>query len=390
MIPISSSTQWSQDRESDDSEDDEIPSMEEDWIIPDEGWTLVERSHGRPRGISDRPRNYSDRSDEKLDNKKLLYDELDDFMDTRMLPKYTKEVVRSTDRVAEITSDTKAVIVNVEPIVDEQQDELDVIPIVNTDGRDDGLVNVVVAPGEWTSEYSKIRIQPVEPLLESRAVVTIEMAEENMTGLWPDGCDERTRLSAMDASVLGKDVIEPVPRRLSTEVVTEYEPVDITCEEYTVEDLITNETTNLSVSTELMDLPIMRMTRGFQKLAEEARLVDVKLNTSGYMNDKIPQITKEEKPMSKDISWKIDEVMERSVDAISDVKRTVPMAKFEIGRSIQWPDVRSAGVMICELTLETEMFCPSPVWREAEPVFVAAESEVFTPVFTGGGGGGGS
>ena len=388
MIPRSSRTQWSQDRESDDSEDDEIPSMEEDWIIPDEGWTLVERSHGRPRGISDRPRNYSDRSDEKLDNKKLLYDELDDFMDTKMLPKYTKEVVRSTDRVAEITSDTKTVIVDVEPIVNEQQDELDVIPIVNTDGRDDGLVNVVFAPGEWTSEYSKIRIQPVEPLLESRAVVTIEMAEENMTGLWPDGCDERTRLSAMEASVLGKDVIEPVPRRLSTEVVAEYEPVDITCEEYTVEDLITNETTNLSVSTELMDLPIMRMTRGFQKLAEEARLVDVKLTPSGYMNDKIPQITKEEKPMSKDISWKIDEVMERSVDAISDVTRTVPMAKFEIGRSIQWPDVRSAGVMICELTLETEMFCPSPVWREAEPVFVAAESEVFTPVFTGGGGGG--
>ena len=208
-----------------------------------------------------------------------------------------------------------------------------------------------------------------------------------MTGLWPDGCDERTRMSTMEASVKGEDVIEPVPRRLSTEVVAEYEPVDITCEEYTDEDLIKNETTNLSVSTELMDLPIMRMTRGFQKLAEEARLVDVKLTPSGYMNDKIPQITEREKPMSKDISWKIDEVMERSVDAICDVTRTVPMAKFEIGRSMQWPDVKSTGMMICELILETEMFCPSPVWREAEPVFVAAESEVFTPVFTGGGGG---
>ena len=377
MIPRSSRTQWSQDRESDDSEDDEIPSTEEDWTIPDEGWTLVERSHGRPRGIRNYSRNYSDKSDEKLDNKKLLYDELDDFMDTKMLPKYRKEVVRSTDRVTEITSDT-IVIVDVEPIVNEQQDELDVIPIVNTDGRDDGLVNVVFAPCEWTSEYSEIRMQPVELLLESRAVVTIEMAEESMTGLWPDGCDERTRMSAMEASVMGEDVIEPVPRRLSTEVVAEYEPVDITCEEYTDEDLIKNETTNLSVSTELMDLAIMRMTRGFQKLAEEARLVDVKLTPSGYMNDKIQQITEREKPMSKDISWKIDEVMERSVDAICDVTRTVPMAKFEIGRSMQWPDVKSTGMMICELTLETEMFCPSPVWREAEPVFVAAESEVFT------------
>ena len=67
--------------------------------------------------------------------------------------------------------------------------------------------------------------------------------------------------------------------------------MDITCEEYTDEDLIKNETTNLSVSTELMDLPIMRITRGFQKLAEEARLVDAKLTPSGYMNDKISQIT---------------------------------------------------------------------------------------------------
>ena len=74
------------------------------------------------------------------------------------------------------------------------------------------------------------------------------------------------------------------------------------------------------------------------------------------------------------------------MDAICDVTRTVPMTKFEIGRSMQWPDVKSTGMMICELTLEMEMFCPSPVWREAEPVFVAAESEVFTPVFTGGGG----
>ena len=114
------------------------------------------------RKVTWETRNYSDKSDEKLDNKKLLYDELDDFMDTKMLPKYRKEVVRSTDRVAEITSDTKTVIVDVEPIVNEQQDELDVIPIVNTDGRDDGLVNVVFAPCEWTSEYSEIRMQPVE------------------------------------------------------------------------------------------------------------------------------------------------------------------------------------------------------------------------------------
>ena len=46
----------------------------------------------------------------------------------------------------------------------------------------------------------------------------------------------------------------------------------------------------------------------------------------------------------------------------------------------------STGMMICEFTLESEMFYHGPVRREAEPVFVAAESEVFTPVFMGGGG----
>ena len=51
------------------------------------------------------------------------------------------------------------------------------------------------------------------------------------------------------------------------------------------------------------------------------------------------------------------------------------------------PSVKSTVMMICEFTLESEMFYHGPVRREAEPVFVAAESEVFTPVFTGGGGG---
>ena len=41
------------------------------------------------------------------------------------------------------------------------------------------------------------------------------------------------------------------------------------------------------------------------------------------------------------------------------------------------------------ITIESELFSHGPARREAEPVFVAAESEMFTPVFSGGGGGGG-
>ena len=85
-------------------------------------------------------------------------------------------------------------------------------------------------------------------------LVTNEMAAEIRTELWPDGYDERTRMSAMEASAIDEDIIEPVPRQLSAEVVEESEPVDITCEEYTDEHLIKNETTNLSVITYALDL----------------------------------------------------------------------------------------------------------------------------------------
>ena len=78
--------------------------------------------------------------------------------------------------------------------------------------------------------------------------------------------------------------------------------------------------------------------------------------------------------------------MEQSVESLCDVAMKVPTVRFDVGQLMQWPDMNSAGVMICEFTLESEMFSHGPARREAEPVFVTAESEVFTPVFTGGGG----
>ena len=122
MILNSSRTQWSQDRESDDSEDEETLPTEEYWAIPDDWWTLVERSHGKPRGISVGYRGRTDDSDGKLDNEGLRYDELDDIMDTKVLSNYQKEVVQITDTFPETTSDTRTVIVDVKPIVNEQPD----------------------------------------------------------------------------------------------------------------------------------------------------------------------------------------------------------------------------------------------------------------------------
>ena len=80
--------------------------------------------------------------------------------------------------------------------------------------------------------------------------------------------------------------------------------------------------------------------------------------------------------------------MEQSVGSFCDVAMKVPMVRFDVGQLMRWPDVNSAGMMICEFTLESKMFSHGPARREAVPVFVSAESEVFTSVFMGGGGGG--
>ena len=104
------------------------------------------------------------------------------------------------------------------------------------------------------------------------------------------------------------------------------------------------------------------------------------------MNEVIPQITEITKPICNYISCKIEEVMEQSVGCFCEVAMKVPMVRFDVGQLMRWPDRNSAGMMICEFTLESEMFSHGPARREAVPVFVSAESEVFTPVLRGGGG----
>ena len=86
---------------------------------------------------------------------------------------------------------------------------------------------------------------------------------------------------------------------------------------------------------------------------------------------------------SMDISWRMDEVNDRPVATFSNEAMRMPAVKFEEVRITQRLNEKSTGMMIDEYSLELEMFSRGPVWREAEPVFVAAESEVYTPVCKG-------
>ena len=62
----------------------------------------------------------------------------------------------------------------------------------------------------------------------------------------------------------------------------------------------------------------------------------------------------------------------------------MPTVRFDVGQLMQWPDINSAGVMICGFMLESEMPSLGSVRRTAEPVSVVTKSEMLTPVFAGG------
>ena len=103
------------------------------------------------------------------------------------------------------------------------------------------------------------------------------------------------------------------------------------------------------------------------------------------MEEVPPQVTGMTRPMIEPVSETTDEDLGQSVEVHREGTARVPTVKFEAGQLMQWPDIKSDGVMIRGIMLESEM---SPVGsvrrRTAGPVSVAVKSEMFTPVFAGG------
>ena len=135
---------------------------------------------------------------------------------------------------------------------------------------------------------------------------------------------------------------------------------------------------------ELLEIPQQSVTRGFLELAEEARKIGVEKKQSFLVEEVLPQITEMTRPMIEPVSWTIDEDLGQSVEVLCEGAVRVPTVRFDVGQLMQWPNIKSAGVMICEIMLESEMSSIGSVRRAAEPVSVAAKSEMLTPVFSGG------
>ena len=414
--------QWSNNIESDDSEDDDMLPTEEYWAIPDEGWTLVE-PHAKSRGVRFGQNTSYDALDERVIKEGTCYDALDDIVDNTVLLNYQKKVIRKTSTLVEVSSDAKTVSVHVKPVVNKQPDReivspMDDVkptvsdqpdrfigsPIVNTGGRNDCLRRMGQTPRDRDNDSDNVTKQVVELLPVSRVVVQNKTAEEVIIVERPVGQVVKNETTKPTVSTELVNLPQEWITRGFLELAEEARLVDvrstpsgcmnrvvvqnITAEEVIIVEcpvgqVVKNETTKPTVSTELVNLPQEWITRGFLELAEEARLVDVRSTPSGCMKENVQQSSEIREPMSRDVSWSIEEVMDRSVDSFSDVAIRMPTVRVNEGQLMQWPSGKSTGMMICEYTLESQMFSHGAVWREAEPVFVAAESEVFTPVFTG-------
>ena len=185
------------------------------------------------------------------------------------------------------------------------------------------------------------------------------------------------------------EIGRPAPLWGPVELAEEASTDDTTNEQCIYEILDNNKTTDRKLSMELLEIPQQSLTRGFLELAEEARNICVKKKQCFLVEEVLPQVTEMTRPMIEQVSWTTEEDLGQSVEVHREGATRVPTDKFEAGQLMQWPDIKSDGVLIDGIMLESDMSPVGSVRDVAEPVSVAATSEVFTPVvflFLPGGG----
>ena len=387
--------------DSDDSDSEEMLPMGAFWPIPeDEEWTMVERSHGSLRGAKGIDSDRFHNSGEKLDHSGLRCGQLDYINETdnhstrsEVLLISRREATQYDNTPPGIETAMESAIASGKPAVCKRPNVIVVVPSKITDRRVNCPVNVVLTPQVMVHKSLGIGTQAGELFPEELEVVPEEMAEEASMGDLADNqplnvYELYTKTTVTNLPTDYDQIERPAPRRVLVEVAEEASTEDTTIEKCMYEVMDKNETTERKVSTELLEVPQQLVTRGFLELAEEARIVKVEKKQSFLVEEVLPQITEVTRPMCEPVSWTIEEDLGQSVESLGEGAARVPTVRFDVGQLMQWPDINSAGVMICGFMLESEMFSLSSVRRAAEPVSVATKSEMLTPVFAGGGGGG--
>ena len=275
-----------------------------------------------------------------MDRVRLYSDELEEIMDAEAPLNIRSEVPRIPGMLPTVITEKETVTIKVKPIVKQRPEEIGAM------------------------------MKTEESFSDGRGVGQNQMAEETSVGTW---------------MVIKDDlIVKPVPSPVVVDVSTKTRTNEGTTEVCAFDILCRNETTKREVFTELLDISRQWIPQGFLRLAEEAKFVGVGNTPSGMMTEILPEIAEVTGPTSDSISWKIEEDSEESAVSLGEVMHEVTSIRFDVGHLMRWPDGNSDDTLICEFQLESELFSHSPARREAEPVFVAAESEMFTPVFAGG------
>ena len=390
--------------DSDDSDSEEMLPMGAFWPIPeDEEWTMVERSHGSLRGAKGIDGDRFHNSGEKLDHSGLRCGQLDYINETdnhstrsEVLLLSRREATQYDNTPPGIETAMESARASGKPAVCKRPNVIVVVPSKITDRRVNCPVNVALTPQVMVHKSLGIGTQAEELFPEELEVVPEEMAEEATMG---DLADNHllnvyklyTKTTVTNLPTDYDQIERLAPRRVLVEVAEEASTEDTTIEKCMYEVMDKNETTERKVCMELLEVPQQLVSR-FLELAdrEEARIVKVEKNQSFLVEEVLPQITKVTRPMCEPVCWTIEEDLGQSVESLGEGAARVPTVRFDVGQLMQWPDINSAGVMICGFMLESEMFSLGSVRRAAEPVSVVTKSEMLTPVFAGGGGGGGS
>ena len=270
------------------------------------------------------------------------------------------EATRIDNTPPGIETAMETAIVNVQPIVCKRPNVNVVVPSKITDRRVNCPANVVLTPRVREHQNRGIGTHAGELFPEGLEVVPEEMAEEASTGDLADNQPHNiyelfTKTTVRNSTTIYDEIIRPAPRRVLVEVTEDTSTDDTTIEKCTYEILDKNETTKRKVSTELLDISQQLVTRGFLKLAEEARIAKVEKIPSFLVEEVLPQIIEVTRPMCEPVSWRIEEDLGQSVESLCEGTAKVPTVRFDVGQLMQWPDINSSGVMICGFMLESEM-----------------------------------
>ena len=177
-----------------------------------------------------------------------------------------------------------------------------------------------------------------------------------------------------------------IPQPSFTRGFLELASTDGAMNEQCVYEVLNNKkTTTMKVSMDFLEIPQPSFTRGFLELAEEARNVCIENEQCFLVDEVLPPVTGITRPVIEPVSWPLEEKLGQLVKVTRNGTLRVPPENFEVGQMMQWPDIKSDGVMIDGIMLRSEMSPVGPVRGAAEPVLWAAKSEVFTPVVFAGG-----